>query len=105
MATDLFQHRLWFSKPYEWEDIAVIDTSLLFSHEVWVLTILAAVKQIPFSAFVLTNYGRLISRESSLMTDRVRTLGISILGGNSGVEGRYELGLDTFKAVNEASLP
>jgi len=35
------------------------------------------------------------------MTDRIRTIGISILGGNSGVEGRYELGLDVIKAVNE----
>jgi hypothetical protein len=36
-----------------------------------------------------------------MMTHRIRTIGISILGGNSGVEGRYEIGLDEIKAVNE----
>lgn len=36
-----------------------------------------------------------------MVTHRIRTIGISILGGNSGVEGRYELGLDEIKAVNE----
>jgi NADH dehydrogenase [ubiquinone] 1 alpha subcomplex assembly factor 1 len=40
-----------------------------------------------------------------MMTHRIRTIGISILGGNSGVEGRYELGLDVIKAVNEVSTP
>lgn len=39
-----------------------------------------------------------------MMTHRIRTIGISILGGNSGVEGRYELGLDEIKAVNEVKL-
>jgi hypothetical protein len=39
----------------------------------------------------------------TMMTHRIRTIGISILGGNSGVEGQYELGLDEIKAVNEVS--
>ena len=60
--------------------------------------------QIPFDDFVLTNSGELVSREMTMMTHRVRTIGISILGGNSGVEGRYELGLDEIKAVNEVRL-
>ncbi|KAF8519290.1 complex I intermediate-associated protein 30-domain-containing protein [Gautieria morchelliformis] len=81
ISTDLFQHRLWFSKPNEWEDIII-----------------------PFDAFVLTNSGELVSREMTMMTHRVRTIGISILGGNSGVEGKYEIGLDVIKAVNEDDL-
>ena len=32
--------------------------------------------------------------------ERVRTIGISLLGGNSGVEGQYELGIDSIRAVN-----
>jgi hypothetical protein len=33
--------------------------------------------------------------------ERIKSIGISILGANSGVEGKYELGLDTIKLVNE----
>ncbi|KAF8506148.1 complex I intermediate-associated protein CIA30 [Hysterangium stoloniferum] len=81
ISTDLFQHRIWFSKPGQWEDIII-----------------------PFDSFVLTNYGQIVNREMEMMTDRIRTIGISILGGNSGIEGRYELGLDVIKAVNEEDL-
>jgi len=33
--------------------------------------------------------------------ERIRSVGISLLGGNSGVEGPYELGIDSVRAVNE----
>ena len=33
--------------------------------------------------------------------EQVRSVGISLLGGNSGVEGPYELGIDSVRAVNE----
>ena len=33
--------------------------------------------------------------------ERVRSVGISLLGGNSGVEGPYELAIDSVRAVNE----
>jgi len=33
--------------------------------------------------------------------ERIRSVGISHLGGNSGVEGAYELGIDSIRAVNE----
>ena len=32
--------------------------------------------------------------------ERIRTVGVSLLGGNSGVEGPYELGIDSISAVN-----
>jgi NADH dehydrogenase [ubiquinone] 1 alpha subcomplex assembly factor 1 len=35
-----------------------------------------------------------------MLRERVRTVGISLLGGKSGVEGPYELGIDTIRAVN-----
>ncbi|KAF8575424.1 complex I intermediate-associated protein CIA30 [Ramaria rubella] len=81
ISTDLFQHRLWFNKANEWEDVII-----------------------PFDSFVLTNSGELVSREMTMMTHRIRTIGISILGGNSGVEGRYELGLDEIMALSEKDL-
>lgn len=37
--------------------------------------------------------------------ERVRTVGISLLGGNSGVAGPYELGIDSIRAVNEEDIP
>ncbi|KIJ23821.1 hypothetical protein M422DRAFT_217409, partial [Sphaerobolus stellatus SS14] len=81
IQTDLFQHRIWFNKPYEWEDVAI-----------------------PLEAFVLTSYGRVVSRDLTLLDHRIRTIGISILGGNSGVEGKYELGIKSIKAVTERDL-
>lgn len=36
--------------------------------------------------------------------ERIRWLGISILGGNAGVEGPFELGLDSIKAVNKEDV-
>jgi NADH dehydrogenase [ubiquinone] 1 alpha subcomplex assembly factor 1 len=36
--------------------------------------------------------------------ERIRTIGISLLGGNTGVEGPYELGIDSIRAVNEEDV-
>lgn len=36
--------------------------------------------------------------------ERVRTVGVSLLGGNSGVEGSFELGIDCIRAVNEEDV-
>jgi hypothetical protein len=35
------------------------------------------------------------------MREKVESVGISMLGGNSGVEGKYELGIDSVRVVNE----
>ncbi len=56
--------------------------------------------QIPFRDFVLTNAGELVPHQVQMYRERVRTVGISLLGGNSGVEGPYELGIDSIQAVN-----
>jgi NADH dehydrogenase [ubiquinone] 1 alpha subcomplex assembly factor 1 len=37
----------------------------------------------------------------TMYKERIRSVGISLLGGNSGVEGPYELGVDSVRAVNE----
>ena len=39
-----------------------------------------------------------------MQREKVKTIGISILGGNSGVEGPYELGIDEIRAVNEEDV-
>ncbi|KZV67436.1 complex I intermediate-associated protein CIA30 [Peniophora sp. CONT] len=79
---DLWQHRLFFNRSDGgWEDVFI-----------------------PFDAFVLTNTGEIASNQLSMQRERVRSVGISILGGNSGVEGPYELGIDEIRAVNEEDV-
>jgi len=39
-----------------------------------------------------------------MLRERVRSVGISLLGGNSGVEGKYELGIDSIRLVNEEDV-
>ncbi|KAI0663754.1 complex I intermediate-associated protein CIA30 [Cubamyces menziesii] len=78
ITTDLWQHRLFFRRDDGgWEDIFI-----------------------PFKDFVLTNAGELVPHQIKMYRERVRTVGISLLGGNSGVEGPYELGIDHISAVN-----
>lgn len=36
--------------------------------------------------------------------ERVRSIGISLLGGNSGAAGKYELGIDTIRIVNDEDV-
>jgi len=40
----------------------------------------------------------------TMYRERLRTVGISLLGGNNGVEGPYELGIDSIRAVNEEDV-
>jgi NADH dehydrogenase [ubiquinone] 1 alpha subcomplex assembly factor 1 len=56
--------------------------------------------KIPLSSFVLTNSGEIVETRMEMLRERVRTVGISLLGGKSGVEGPYELGIDNIRAVN-----
>jgi len=83
ITTDLWQHRLFFRRDDGgWEDIFI-----------------------PFSEFVLTNVGDVATEQVSMFRERLRTVGISILGGNSGVAGPYELGIDSIRAVNREDVP
>ena len=50
---------------------------------------------------MLTNSGALASNQMTMYREKVRTIGISLLGGNSGSSGPYELGIDSIRAVNE----
>ncbi|KAI0926258.1 hypothetical protein AcV5_008763 [Taiwanofungus camphoratus] len=83
ITTDLWQHRLFFGREDGgWEDIFI-----------------------PFDSFVLTNAGEVSQHQITMFRERVRTIGISLLGGNSGVAGPYELGLDSIRAVNDEDVP
>jgi len=78
ISTDLWQHRLYFRKPNTWEDLFI-----------------------PFNNFVRTNAGEMSQTQLAMFREKIKSVGISILGGNSGVEGKYELGIDSIRLVNE----
>ncbi|KAG8213051.1 complex I intermediate-associated protein CIA30 [Butyriboletus roseoflavus] len=82
VTTDLWQHRLYFKRnDGGWEDILI-----------------------PFDNFILTNTGELVQHQITMFRQRIRTVGISMLGGNSGVSGFYDLGIHSIKAVNEEDV-
>ncbi|KAJ7593482.1 complex I intermediate-associated protein 30-domain-containing protein [Mycena floridula] len=75
--TDLWQHRLYFKKKGAWEDIFI-----------------------PFSSFVLTQGGH--PQDTTItMGTKFRSVGIALLGGHSNSTGKYELGIDSIRIVNE----
>jgi NADH dehydrogenase [ubiquinone] 1 alpha subcomplex assembly factor 1 len=60
--------------------------------------------QVPLEDFVLTNAGELASHQIEMYREKVRSIGISLLGGNSLSAGPYELGIDSIRAVNEEDV-
>ncbi|KAH7341875.1 NADH:ubiquinone oxidoreductase complex I intermediate-associated protein 30 [Rhizoctonia solani] len=78
VQSDLWQHRLYFQTDGEWENI-----------------------MISLSDFVMTNQGDLVQNQVRMMREKVRTIGISVLGGKSRTQGKYELGIESIRAVNE----
>ncbi|KAF9036171.1 complex I intermediate-associated protein 30-domain-containing protein [Panaeolus papilionaceus] len=82
IQTDLWQHRLFFRKRDNlWEDIFI-----------------------PFRAFVRTNRGEMAETQLPMSREKIKSVGISMLGGNSNVEGSYELGIDEIRFVNEEDV-
>ncbi|KAF8824905.1 hypothetical protein HHX47_DHR7000688 [Lentinula edodes] len=77
ITTDVWQHRLFFRRKDEWEDVFI-----------------------PFRNFVRTNNGEL-SEIQLEMSPHLRSVGISLLGGNSAVSGKYQLNIDSIRIVNE----
>lgn len=83
ILTDLWQHRLYFQRnDGSWEDIFI-----------------------PFNNFVRTNSGEMSAEQIEMYRERVRSIGISLLGGNSGAAGHYELGIDSISIVNDEDIP
>ncbi|KAJ3516141.1 hypothetical protein NLJ89_g1318 [Agrocybe chaxingu] len=82
ISRDLWQHRLYFKKQDgSWEDV-----------------------YLPFANFVRTNAGEMSENQMTMLREKIRSIGISILGGNSGIEGKYELGIDSVRIVNEEDV-
>ncbi|KAG5717665.1 hypothetical protein E4T56_gene18040 [Termitomyces sp. T112] len=82
MSSDLWQHRIYFQRhDNSWEDV-----------------------YLPFENFVRTNSGELSENQIAMARDGIRSIGISILGGNSGISGHYELGIDSIRIVNEEDV-
>ena len=52
-----------------------------------------------------TNSGELSEDQIKMYGEKVRSFGISLLGGNSGAAGKYELGIDSMWLVNEEDMP
>ncbi|KAG2347692.1 complex I intermediate-associated protein CIA30 [Suillus weaverae] len=102
ITTDLWQHRLYFQRnDGGWEDVFVCPIhTLTFALAPTDRTPL----KIPFENFILTNTGELVQHQIAMMRERIRTVGISLLGGNSGVSGSYDLGIDSIRAVNEEDV-
>ncbi|ODV73111.1 CIA30 family protein, partial [Cyberlindnera jadinii NRRL Y-1542] len=70
VATDLYQHRLFLTKPGEWETVTI-----------------------PIDDFVLTNRG-IIQHQAPMDRTRVKTLGIGLTDGQFG---EYSLYIDEIK--------
>lgn len=52
----------------------------------------------------MTKAGSINTQPVSMLRERIRSVGVSLLGGNSGVEGPYELGIDEIRAVNDEDV-
>jgi len=44
---------------------------------------------------------KMSANQMKMLREKIKSVGISMLGGNGGVEGRYELGIDSIRVVNE----
>jgi len=82
ISTDLWQHRLFMRRETTWEDVFI-----------------------PFTNFIRTNTGEVSEDQISMYSSKIRSIGISMLGGKSNVAGSYELGIDSIWAINEEDLP
>lgn len=106
VTTDLWQHRLYFKRDDgEWEDVYVSIFQVRPPLRAFVLQSIYSPRsdfnnQIPLKSFVLTNQGEVVTSQAEMLRERIRTVGISILGGTSGMEGSYELGIESIKAIN-----
>ncbi|RKP14582.1 NADH:ubiquinone oxidoreductase intermediate-associated protein 30 [Piptocephalis cylindrospora] len=82
VKTDLFQHRLYLKTPRPgqggdgWQDV-----------------------HIPWASFVLTNNGRVLSQQMTMLRERVRSVGISVADGPT-VEGLFALDIAWFRMWN-----
>jgi NADH dehydrogenase [ubiquinone] 1 alpha subcomplex assembly factor 1 len=53
---------------------------------------------------VRTNSGEVSEAQGEMYKERIRSVGISLLGGMNDVAGRYELGIDSIGITNDEYL-
>lgn len=51
-----------------------------------------------------TNAGEISEHQLKMYKEKIRSIGISLLGGMSGSAGKYELGIDSIKIVNDEDV-
>lgn len=82
---EVWQHPLYFRREDGgWEDVVI-----------------------PFCDFSMREWGEDGGYTTNMRRSRratLRSVGVGILGGNTGVEGRYELGIDSICALNAEDL-
>ena len=59
--------------------------------------------QVPLNKFILVNSGEAVNSDMAMMTEAIRSIGVSLLGGNANIHGKFELGLDSISATNGVS--
>ncbi|KAG8900522.1 hypothetical protein FRB99_005992 [Tulasnella sp. 403] len=80
VQSDLWQHRLYLRGDGTWEDVLV-----------------------PLNKFILTNSGEAVNSDMTMMKEAIRSVGISLLGGNANIQGKFELGIESISATNDSS--
>ncbi|KAG8964796.1 hypothetical protein FRC00_001143 [Tulasnella sp. 408] len=78
IETDLWQHRLYLRGNGQWEDVLV-----------------------PLHKFILTNSGEAVNSNMAMMSESIKSIGISLLGGNANIQGKFELGIDYIGATTD----
>ena len=51
-----------------------------------------------------TNAGEISEHQLKMYKEKIRSIGISLLGGMSGSAGKYELGIDSIRIVNDEDV-
>ena len=51
-----------------------------------------------------TNAGEISEHQLKMYKEKIRSIGISLLGGMSGSAGKYELGIDSIRTVNDEDV-
>lgn len=72
--TDIHQHRLYATRPGEWETILI-----------------------KWSEFVRTNYGRAVEPQTEMLTQKIRTIGIGL---TDRIPGPFDLSINKIWATN-----
>lgn len=95
VETDLWQHRLYLRGNGDWEDV-LVNPPVIFPTIVLILD-----SQLPLNNFMLTNSGEAVNTDMTMMKESVKSIGISLLGGNANIHGKFELTIDSIGATNE----